>query len=1060
MSSSTIFPPSQSKSWWARSKSSKDPAGLRPHGSFVDDEKPMSSIPHGHTKHKDSTTGIRFKTLGSAIGFKSRKPPSLAIQDPPIPPARTPVSTAHQITSARETDQPPSPFYNSRPPAKSVSTVRSSEGDEASDLHTLSEPRTPSDHPRDRMSYQTSVLTLSEVDPFAAGGVIIQQTTHDSNRISAYSDSSLLDPHSKVNDMVFNNRISYGSSSSNSHGHSSEGQPGRLASRQMPSSRLLSDSTIRLAADSHRDQVHLKTPNGSNSSCSTVTSADGRNRLSEPSPGYIFAPHERSRAPAVRARGMTAVSAGGGDNHRPNTASGSQGISALTDRRSVAPLQLRRKASDSSYGLHSLSSSTAPSPSPVTFTRSRSSTVNSGDSSVSPFSTRPLVVVRKASSNRVNVPPLDRSPPSADLPPPPLSPLSSAADSLEDLSVFPDPPSSSSSSLSFAPSIDLSEVYSPHGDAIKQLMRQTFGRSSGEGEHKRRGKSRSGHRDVAPKSPAATVRNFDVDVTSLPSTSKSPPLSAVHGEELFSDSESSHLYSPRVLKKAASQQSLLKRYSGASVTSSIASGSVGHDDVGHGKGASASSSSGKAPRKQRSFHHSRLPLPPLPTLRHVSSSPSGTGSEVPLPSPTVSTTEHPRRGSVTSPAPPATRKRLFSGSSIRRSTSSHAASSADDDVRSVHSTDEPRTGAQKIVMSFGSYGSPLSLLTNNSCVAPSSFWNDSGTISTSPSHLQSSKRASQSDYVPQHIMSPADMLKLEQQLADAEAVGEVERDRKPKLELQPGDLGEVFIGRKQISDSKGLRSRADSMISSVSSGSVALGTHSQDRNSLGEMFNGTGGLSPSLQSPSSFARQSSLVASPSKLRNSVTDGSRLPLRSSSVMAKSPKPPSLSVRPSTAQPSIPSPTSPTFSSFSRSPDNPSVSLPPPPRSRPSRDQQSPQQEPTTRRSSLVPLHPLSPPPVRPKNRRQNNAPDSRDHAFHHSSTPPSAFDQKVVHRKSIMKKPSFLDIEDELDITTENLLDVELDAPPSSPVMENSFLDLDRGKDSFDTVRSCDSDFYV
>ena len=59
----------------------------------------------------------------------------------------------------------------------------------------------------------------------------------------------------------------------------------------------------------------------------------------------------------------------------------------------------------------------------------------------------------------------------------------------------------------------------------------------------------------------------------------------------------------------------------------------------------------------------------------------------------------------------------------------------------------------------------------------------------------------------------------------------------------------------------------------------------------------------------------------------------------------------------------------------------------------------------------------------------------------------------------MKKPSFLDIEDEADAASESLMDVKLDAL-DSPTMDSSFLDMERGKDSFDTVRSSDSLLYV
>lgn len=78
-----------------------------------------------------------------------------------------------------------------------------------------------------------------------------------------------------------------------------------------------------------------------------------------------------------------------------------------------------------------------------------------------------------------------------------------------------------------------------------------------------------------------------------------------------------------------------------------------------------------------------------------------------------------------------------------------------------------------------------------------------------------------------------------------------------------------------------------------------------------------------------------------------------------------------------------------------------------------------------------------------------------------SRPPSAYDrQKTLQRRSIMKKPSFLDIEDDFDLNVETGSDEDEPATsPESPTMESSFLDMDRGKNSFDTVRSCDSASY-
>ena len=128
-------------------------------------------------------------------------------------------STAHSPVPVECTH-----FVTNRPPAKSVSTVRSSEYDYDAASEPHSEPRTPSDHPRDRSSYQHSVMTFSELDPFASAGIVVQHLPQDPNRLSVYSDSSVLDPQHKRPDMPTHNRGSYGSSSSNSHGNYSDVQ--------------------------------------------------------------------------------------------------------------------------------------------------------------------------------------------------------------------------------------------------------------------------------------------------------------------------------------------------------------------------------------------------------------------------------------------------------------------------------------------------------------------------------------------------------------------------------------------------------------------------------------------------------------------------------------------------------------------------------------------------------------------------------------------------------------------------------------------------------------------
>ena len=85
----------------------------------------------------------------------------------------------------------------------------------------------------------------------------------------------------------------------------------------------------------------------------------------------------------------------------------------------------------------------------------------------------------------------------------------------------------------------------------------------------------------------------------------------------------------------------------------------------------------------------------------------------------------------------------------------------------------------------------------------------------------------------------------------------------------------------------------------------------------------------------------------------------------------------------------------------------------------------------------------------------------DNSSTRSSRPPSAFhSQKSLNRRSVMKKPSFLDFEDELDHDEDDLTDATMGIQLSPVEMESSFLDLDRGKDSFDTIRSSGDNAYA
>ncbi|KAI0652006.1 hypothetical protein C8Q79DRAFT_72030 [Trametes meyenii] len=1058
-------PPTQARTWWPRSKPSKEQ--LRTHHSFSSlGEDSDKYTPAPTSRNKDALPSLKFNTLASAIRFRSKKVPALTIQDPPssvAPPlVHSPQSrpgTGNSTPSTSEHGR----YYTNRPPAKSVSTVRSSEYDfdAASDPHTVSEPRTPSDHPRDRMSYQTSVMTFSEIDPFASGGIVVQHLPQDPNRLSVYSDSSVLDPHHQNKGEVPSSRRSYGSSSSNSHGHSSDGQvlsPLSMSSfgRSPPASRSAYDLTQTNDAyfpsspsGSGSQTVRtrrMKTPSGSNSSNSTVTPEGFRSRLSEPPSGGPTLLHKRSSPTLSRPRGMTVGAASSRERVLPDVprlVTPAQSIPLSP----IQPLQVRRQASGSSS---SPSSSNPPSPSPVTFSRNRTiSATPSMDSPASPSPPRPLVVVRKASSSRVKVPPLHAAPPMSNLPPPPPVPRSPYRE--RDLSPLEFRTSSSSSSLSlnFAPSIDgFHDVDS--GDMFNQLYDDLGPFEMREPQPK--GKRKSNRNTYILDGDLSPTAHADVE-GSLPSPlSRFPPVPAfIHGDLAGSKAG-------KLLKKMSSQSNLSQRHSATSIASSAS-----HDDVG--AHSITPQPHGKAARKQRSFQATRVPLPPLPGFRHSGGSsahPSASAETLPAPSSPI---VEPRRSSVASP-----RKRLFSGSSTRRSTSSHGAASpsTEDDSRSVFSIDtdsRPGTGSaalDHVTLSFGVTGAPLALMTRNACISPSSMWDTTGSTSAGGSG-DASKRTSQSEYVPQYIMSPAEQLKLAEKLEDEKAarhgIPEPEpEERKPKLDLQPGDFGVAFRGGK--SQDRGddaaqrSRSRSNSVMSHASTGTLAFGNGGGEpaRVSRGASIMSSKSASSGWQRPTTTPRKMSLVESV-----------RSPARSTSMLTRvAIKSPPSSARPSTAQASLDQPISPAsvYGNPSHSPELPSTSLPPPPRRRPSKHDLK--EELASKRVSVVPINPLSPPPMRPRPRRQQSSDTASSDA---TSRPPSAFDrQKALQRRSLMKKPSFLDIDDELDASAENdgggaAEDVASPSSPTSPLMESSFLDMDR-KDSFDTVRSRDSAYYV
>lgn len=190
MSSTFSSPP---RTWWSLSPKSTNPVARDLRRGYSTEKHSQ----HSPAKH----SGLTFNTFASAMGFKSKKHPSLAIQDPPL---------------QSQTITPPvdGPYgqYTARPISKSASSTRSR-------VDSL-EPRTPVDPQRD---LRPSLLTLSDVDPFAVRAISAPHTPSDPNRLSAYSNSSIPEFVSKdAESSLMSNRVSYTSSSSHSNQHGSE----------------------------------------------------------------------------------------------------------------------------------------------------------------------------------------------------------------------------------------------------------------------------------------------------------------------------------------------------------------------------------------------------------------------------------------------------------------------------------------------------------------------------------------------------------------------------------------------------------------------------------------------------------------------------------------------------------------------------------------------------------------------------------------------------------------------------------------------------------------------
>ncbi|KAG2156663.1 uncharacterized protein EDB93DRAFT_1127808 [Suillus bovinus] len=152
---------------------------------------------------------FKFSPFASVIGRKSKKSrPTLAIPDSPLPSLVSPPAVYSNPDR-----------YTNRPPAKSISsTIRS--GDDSF------EPRTPPDVQADRVSFPRSVLTLSDPDPFASGGISVPRNILDQGSVSVYSNNtSAHDVVSNKDQVDFLQHPSHLSMSSQSHSDSRNATP-------------------------------------------------------------------------------------------------------------------------------------------------------------------------------------------------------------------------------------------------------------------------------------------------------------------------------------------------------------------------------------------------------------------------------------------------------------------------------------------------------------------------------------------------------------------------------------------------------------------------------------------------------------------------------------------------------------------------------------------------------------------------------------------------------------------------------------------------------------------
>ena len=449
--------------------------------------------------------------------------------------------------------------------------------------------------------------------------------------------------------------------------------------------------------------------------------------------------------------------------------------------------------------------------------------------------------------------------------------------------------------------------------------------------------------------------------------------------------------------------------------------------------------SSKFLKKQRSFHHPRVPVPPLPSLRHATSfTPSETPVSQSMDSPKDK--EKDRQKEKRESAASLSKRRFLPGS-IRRGSTSHAATfTFDDDTGSLiippselDRLDE--SSPPRFTNPFGSPGAESMMLP-----ATSTFYDDLTSSPTTISHFPQSVDAQSQDAGPQQILSTAQLLKLEEMLENDES----EVSTSPSDHTGPSELGSPLPANPPPFEEFGFGNysppKKNSWTDSIVSTSTVFSSTLSDKIVFSDKVE-TG-------STLSFFDQQQHPG----YRPRTGSGNLTHMDSNFSIKRSP-----STFVSSSQSAI---SMGIESTFGIEPNQPLGGLTPPPRPRPRFTTNLKNTTGSGDRGSVVHIQPLSPPPLR-RNltsvSASSRSTSSRSSPLSSPKSPPPVF-KNDPPIKGIMKKPSFLDIYDDSEADARVRVQVVIGGDihqrsTSVSSIDDSFLDLGRENSSFDTIRT-------